>query len=187
MARLDRPLYRREPVRPTLSTAIGGRMRALILSSDRFEDSELLKPLQQLWAKGILVDIAAPQKGTITGKHRRRASADLALGAVRAEDYDLLLLPGGEAPARLRNIPEAVAIVTRFLLADKPVAAICHGPQLLIATGLMAGRTATCYRAANWRPQGRTISTVRWSLTASSSRRASRPTFPPSWARSSAP
>lgn len=124
-----------------------GRMRALILSSDRFEDSELLEPLQQLRAKGVSVDIAAPQKGTITGKHRRRASADLALGAVRAEDYDLLLLPGGEAPARLRNIPEAVAIVTRFLLADKPVAAICHGPQLLIATGLMVGRTATCYRA----------------------------------------
>jgi protease I len=122
-------------------------MRALILSSDRFEDSELLKPLQQLQAKGVAVDIAAPQKGTITGKHRHTANADLTLGAAQVEDYDLLLLPGGEAPVRLRNIPEAVAIVRRFLLADKPVAAICHGPQLLIATGLMAGRTATCYRA----------------------------------------
>jgi protease I len=105
------------------------------------------KPLQQLRAKGVVVDIAAPQQGPIIGKHRRRASAGLALGAVRAEDYDLLLLPGGEAPASLRNIPEAVAIARRFLLADKPVAAICHGPQLLIATGLMAGRTAACYRA----------------------------------------
>jgi protease I len=66
---------------------------------------------------------------------------------VRAGDYDLLLLPGGEAPASLRKVPEAVAIARRFLQADKPVAAICHGPQLLIATGLMAGRTATCYRA----------------------------------------
>jgi protease I len=53
---------------------------------------------------------------------------------VRAEDYDLLLLAGGEAPASLRKIPEAVAIGRRFLQADKPVAAICHGPQLLIAT-----------------------------------------------------
>jgi archaeal arginyl aminopeptidase len=122
-------------------------MRALILSSDHFEDSELLEPLQQLQAKGVAVDIAAPQTGPIIGEHRRRASAGLALGAVREEDYDLLLVPGGEAPASLRNIPEAVAIVRRFLLADKPVAAICHGPQLLIATGLMAGRTATCYRA----------------------------------------
>jgi protease I len=58
-----------------------------------------------------------------------------------------LLLPGGEAPASLRKIAEATAIARHFLRAGKPVAAICHGPQLLIATGLMSGRTATCYRA----------------------------------------
>ncbi|QWG13154.1 type 1 glutamine amidotransferase [Bradyrhizobium sediminis] len=122
-------------------------MRALIVSSDRFEDSELAEPRQQLLAKGVEVDIAAPQQRLITGKHGHRVSADLTLSAVRPEDYDLLLLPGGEAPASLRNLPEAVAIAQHFLRADKPVAAICHGPQLLIATGLMAGRTATCYRA----------------------------------------
>jgi protease I len=122
-------------------------MRALIVSSDRFEDSELSEPLQQLQSKGVEVDIAAPQQRPITGKHGHRVSAGLALSAVRAEDYDVLLLPGGEAPASLRKIPEAVAIARHFLQADKPVAAICHGPQLLIATGLMAGRTATCYRA----------------------------------------
>jgi protease I len=122
-------------------------MRALIVSSDRFEDSELSEPLRQLQAKGVEVDIAAPQQGPIVGKHGHRVSAGLALSAVRAEYYDLLLLPGGEAPASLRKIPEAVAIARHFLQADKPVAAICHGPQLLIATGLMAGRTATCYRA----------------------------------------
>ena len=121
-------------------------MRALILSSDRFEDSELSEPLKQLQAKGGDVDIAAPRQGSIIGKHGHRVSAGLALGAVRAEDYDLLLLPGGEAPASLRKIPEAVAIARHFLQAKKPVAAICHGPQLLIATGHMAGRTATCYR-----------------------------------------
>ena len=122
-------------------------MRALIVSSDRFEDSELSEPLQQLRANGVEVNVAAPQQGPITGKHGHRVSADLALSAVRTEDYDLLLLPGGEAPASLRKVPEAVAITRHFLQADKPVAAICHGPQLLIATGLMAGRTATCYRA----------------------------------------
>ena len=125
----------------------GGHMRALIVSADRFEDSELSEPLQQLQSKGVEVDIAAPQQRPITGKHGHRVSAGLALSAVRAEDYDVLLLPGGEAPASLRKIPEAVAIARHFLQADKPVAAICHGPQLLIATGLMAGRTATCYRA----------------------------------------
>ncbi len=122
-------------------------MRALIVSADRFEDSELSEPLLQLQAKGVAVDIAAPQPGPITGKHGRRVSAGLALSAVRAEDYDLLLLPGGEAPASLRKIPAAAAIARHFLASDKPVAAICHGPQLLLATGLMAGRTATGYRA----------------------------------------
>jgi protease I len=122
-------------------------MRALIVSSDRFADSELSAPLQQLQAKGMEVNIAAPEQGPIVGKHGHRVSADLALSAARAEDYDLLLLPGGEAPASLRKIPEAVAIARHFLQADKSVAAICHGPQLLSATGLMAGRTATCYRA----------------------------------------
>jgi putative intracellular protease/amidase len=71
-------------------------MRALIVSSDRFEDSELSEPLQQLQAKGVEVDIAAPQQGPITGKHGHRVSAGLALSAVHAEDYDLLLLPGGK-------------------------------------------------------------------------------------------
>jgi protease I len=122
-------------------------MRALIVSADRFEDSELSEPLQQLRARGVEVDIAAPQQGPITGKHGHTVSASLALSSVRAEDYDLLLLPGGKVPASLRKNPEAVAIARHFLQADKPVAAICHGPQLLIATGLMAGRTATCYRA----------------------------------------
>jgi protease I len=122
-------------------------MRALIVSADRFEDSELSEPLQELGAGGVEVDIAAPQQGPITGKHGHRVIAGLALSAVRAEDYELMVLPGGEASASLRKIPEAVAIARHFLQADKPVAAICHGPQLLIATGLMAGRTATCYRA----------------------------------------
>jgi protease I len=121
-------------------------MRALIISSDRFEDSELAEPLRQLRAKGVEVDIAAPQKGSITGKHGHKACAGLALDAVRPEIYDLLLLPGGKAPASLRKDPEAVAIARHFLQANKPVAAICHGPQLLIPTGLLAGRSATCYR-----------------------------------------
>ena len=129
-------------------------MRALIVSADRFEDRELSEPLQQLEAKGVQVDIAASRLGPITGKHGLRVSAGLTLSAVRVEDYDLLLLPG-EAPASLRKIPEAAAIARHFVEANKPVAAICHGPQLLIATGLMAGRTATCYRAVRDGVKGR--------------------------------
>jgi protease I len=98
-------------------------MRALIVSSDRFEDSELAEPLRQLLAQGVAVDVAAPQAGLITGKHGHKASAGLALDAVRPEIYDLLLVPGGKAPASLRKNPEAVAIARYFLEADKPVAA----------------------------------------------------------------
>jgi protease I len=121
-------------------------MRALIISADRFEDSELYEPLAQLQAKGVAVDLAAPQQGLITGKHGHRVTAGLALEAVHPADYDLLVVPGGKAPATLQKNPMAVAIARNFLANDKPVAAICHGPQVLIATGLMAGRTATCYR-----------------------------------------
>ena len=56
-------------------------------------------------------------------------------------------MPGGKAPATLQQHPEAVAIAHYFLAANKTVAAICHGPQVLIPTGLLAGRTATCYRS----------------------------------------
>jgi protease I len=121
-------------------------MRALIISADRFEDSELTEPLYRLRAKGVDVDVAAPHKGPIIGKHGHEVYAGLALDAVRPEDYGLLVLPGGKAPATLQKNPAAVAIARHFLAVGKPVAAICHGPQVLIPTGLFAGRTATCYR-----------------------------------------
>lgn len=121
-------------------------MRALIISADLFEDSELVEPLRQLRAKRVEVDVAAPQKGPIVGKHGHTVSAGRALETVEPEAYDLLILPGGEAPASLRNNPEAVAVARHFLEAGKPVAAICHGPRVLIASGLLAGRSATCYR-----------------------------------------
>ena len=76
-------------------------MRALIVSSDRFEDRELSEPLRQLREKGVEVDIAAPEQRPITGKHGHRVSAGLSLSAVRPEDYDLLLLPGGEGQGAL--------------------------------------------------------------------------------------
>lgn len=121
-------------------------MRVLIISSDQFEDSELIEPLHQLRAKGVAVDVAAPRQGPITGKHGHKVDAGLAFGAVDPIDYDMLIVPGGKAPASLRTNAEAVTIARHFLRSDKPVAAICHGPQVLIATGLLAGRNATCYR-----------------------------------------
>lgn len=92
------------------------------------------------------MDLVVPQKGSITGKHSHKVEAGLALDEVQPEIYDLLVLPGGKAPAKLQKNAQAVAIARYFLEAGKPVAAICHGPQVLIPSGLLVGRTATCYR-----------------------------------------
>ncbi len=66
---------------------------------------------------------------------------------MNADNYDLLLLPGGKAPAELRKQQAALEIARFFFAGNKPVAAICHGPQILISAGLLKGRRATCYKA----------------------------------------
>jgi protease I len=122
-------------------------IRALIVSADGFEDSELIEPLTRLTASGVAVDVAAPKKGAIRGKRGQEIEAQLALTDVRPETYDLLVLPGGKAPAALQHAPEALAIARHFMARKKPVAAICHGPQILAAAGLLSGRRATSYSA----------------------------------------
>lgn len=123
----------------------GHEMQALIISADQFEDSELIEPLRQLQARGVRVAVAAPERKTITGKHGGKVDVDLDFESVRPDDYHLLILPGGAAPASLKKDSRAVALVRHFLQTDKPVAAICHGPQLLVAAVPMAGRRATGY------------------------------------------
>lgn len=122
-------------------------MKILILSADRFEDSELLVPLARLREAGMQVDIGSFSVGTIHGKHGESAHANRALAEIRAEDYDALMLPGGKAPAALRQDAQVLALVRHFFAAGKPVAAICHGPQVLISAGVLAGRTLTAYRS----------------------------------------
>lgn len=121
-------------------------MRALIVSDDLFEDTELLVPLYRLLEENIAVDIASSESGTISGKHNYSVAVDLSLNEVKAENYDLLILPGGKAPAKLRKSQKLQTIVRHFFAADKPVAAICHGPQILVSAGVLKGRTATCYK-----------------------------------------
>ena len=122
-------------------------MKALIISADNFEDSELLVPYYRLREEGIEVDVAAPAKGSILGKHGYEVSVDMTLDEVNAADYGLLVLPGGKAPAEIRKIPRALEIARAFFSDNRPVAAICHGPQTLVSAGLLRGRRATCYQA----------------------------------------
>lgn len=120
-------------------------MRALIVSADHFEDSELLVPFYRLEEEGLEVDVASIARGKIHGKHGYEVVVNKALRDVDPNDYDLLVLPGGKAPATLRKEQAAIAIAQDFMRRNKPVAAICHGPQILITAGVMQARHATCY------------------------------------------
>lgn len=122
-------------------------MRALIISADNFEDSELLVPYYRLKEEGLEVDIASIKKGKIKGEHSYEVEANKILKDVNPDDYDILILPGGKAPETIRKEKKAIEIARHFFQKNKPVSAICHGPQTLITAGLLKGRHATCYKS----------------------------------------
>ncbi len=122
-------------------------MKALLISADRYEDTELFVPYYRLLEEGIETDIVSIKKGLIKGKHGYEAEATKTLTQVAADDYDILVLPGGRAPEEVRKEPKAVEIARDFFMKGKPVVAICHGPQILITAGLLKGKHATCYRS----------------------------------------
>ena len=122
-------------------------MRVLMISADNFEDSELLVPYYRFQEEGMQVDVASHKIGPIKGKHGYEVSANRSISDTNPDSYDLLCLPGGKAPETVRKEPAALAICRRFFEQNKPVAAICHGPQTLISAGLLKDRRATCYQS----------------------------------------
>ncbi|HSO07046.1 MAG TPA: type 1 glutamine amidotransferase domain-containing protein [Pelomicrobium sp.] len=122
-------------------------MRVLIISAAGFEDTELLVPWYRLREAKVPVDVVSLERGPFAGKHGYEVEAGHSVDEVTVDAYDMLILPGGKAPARLRESEKVLAIVREFFDQDKPVAAICHGPQILVSAGVMEGRTATCYQS----------------------------------------
>ncbi|MCS7199455.1 MAG: type 1 glutamine amidotransferase [Caldimicrobium sp.] len=122
-------------------------MRALIISADGFEDTELLYPLYRLIEEGVPVDIASIKRGNIKGKHGYVVSANLSIEEVVPENYQLLILPGGKAPSILRENPLVLDVVKKFFKENKLIGALCHGPQILVSTGLVANRRMTGYKS----------------------------------------
>lgn len=122
-------------------------MRVLVISGDGFEDSELTEPVAALEQAEIDVDIASLVSGIIRGKKGAEVQANLTVMDADTGDYDVLLLPGGKAPARLRESEEVLSLARSFAASGKPIAAICHGPQILISAGLVEGRRMTSYKA----------------------------------------
>lgn len=124
--------------------------RILIVATDGFEQSELFEPRQALIDAGATVTLASPAADPIQGmKHDEKGDTitpDILLDAARIEAFDGLILPGGVAnPDTLRTNAKAVAIVRAFVDAGKPVAAICHGPWLLVEADVVKGRTVTSW------------------------------------------
>lgn len=131
------------------STPLTGTSIA-VLATDGFEQSELMLPHRALAEAGATVVIIAPKAGSIIGWNRhdwgRSVRVDRKLSAVRAEDFDALVLPGGTLNADTLRLDKAAIALTRdFVHAGTPIAAICHGPWLLIEAGGAEGHRLTSW------------------------------------------
>ncbi|MCW3087479.1 MAG: type 1 glutamine amidotransferase [Sediminibacterium sp.] len=123
-----------------------------ILTDDGFEEEELTSPKKALEEAGALVYIVSPQKKKVKAwKHDHwsiELPVDICVDEAKEENYDALVLPGGVLnPDQLRTNKKAVAFANKFFEHHKPVAAICHGPQLLIETGRLKGTKMTSYHS----------------------------------------
>lgn len=137
--------------------------KILMLVGDFGEDYEIMVPFQALLAIGHAVHAVCPDKQagewvataihdfeghqTYSEKPGHRFTLNAAFADVRPDQYDALVIPGGRAPEYLRLNPKVLEVVRHFFAANKPVAAICHGAQLLAAAGVLEGRTCSAYPA----------------------------------------
>jgi len=124
--------------------------RVAILATDGVEQVELEVPRKALDNAGAITHLIAPEEGSIQAMNHdekgARIPVDRVLADARPSEYDALLLPGGVAnPDRLRMNQQAVHFVREFMLSDKPVAAICHAPWMLVEANAVAGRTLTSW------------------------------------------
>ena len=137
--------------------------KLLLLAGDFVEDYEIMVPFQALQMVGHTVHAVCPgkRKGeqvrtaihdfegdqTYTEKRGHNFTLNATFADVKAEDYDALVISGGRAPEYIRLNPQVLAIVRHFFSANKPVASICHGAQLLAAAGVVKGRKVNAYPA----------------------------------------
>ena len=128
------------------------KAKVVILATHGFEQSELEVPLQRLRHAGAEVVVVSPEKGQIRGWKDKdwgeSVNVDKVLGEVSADDYDAIVLPGGQInPDLLRIDAAALQLIRDFLDSGKVVAAICHAPWLLIEVNAVRGRQVTSYKS----------------------------------------
>ncbi len=140
-----------------------GAKKILMLVGDFGEDYEIMVPFQALQMVGHTVHAVCPDKKagdqvrtavhdfegdqTYSEKPGHNFTLNASFADVDPEEYDALVIPGGRAPEYLRLNQRVLEVTRHFIEADKPIAAICHGAQILTATGLLAGRACTAYPA----------------------------------------
>lgn len=125
-------------------------VKVAILTESGFEQIELTGPKEAMEKAGMTVHIISPQPKEVKAWDKDHwgttLPVDVQLDAANPEKYNALLLPGGVLnPDKLRMNPKAIAFIKHFFQTNKPVAAICHGAQTLIETGMLRGRTLTSY------------------------------------------
>lgn len=126
--------------------------RILILATNGFEQSELEVPRDRLKEAGALVEVVSPEVGEIKGWDKkdwgRAVAVDKDLKSAKADDYDAIVLPGGQInPDLLRVNKDALTLIRTFYDAGKVVAAVCHAPWLLIESGIAKGKRMTSYHS----------------------------------------
>jgi len=132
-----------------MATELNGK-RVAILVTNGFEQVEMVKPRKALDEAGAKTDLISPMKGEVQGwNHEDKGDkfrVDVPLETADPENYDALLLPGGVMnPDRLRMNPRAVQFTRHFFDEGRPIAAICHGPWLLIEADVVRGRRVTSW------------------------------------------
>jgi protease I len=111
--------------------------QVIIITADDTEDMEFFYPYYRLTEAGYTVDVATPRGGAFKGKHGLGLKNTKSISDVKPQDYILLYIPGGKAPAELRKNEDVLRFVKEFAASRKPIAAICHGPQVLISADLV--------------------------------------------------
>lgn len=157
--------------------------KILMLVGDFVEDYEAMVPFQMLLMVGHCVDTVCPGKNagetvktaihdfegdqTYSEKPGHNFGISTDFSSVKATDYDALVIPGGRAPEYLRLNPDVLSLVQDFNSDNKPIAAICHGPQILVAAGVLQGKSCSAYPACGpdvtiaggtWIPNNETFS-----------------------------
>ena len=121
--------------------------KVLIITADDTQDLEFFYPYYRLNEAGYTVDVATPKGGSFKGKMGMGLKETLSIDDVSPESYALVYIPGGKAPAELRDNSKVISFVKAFAQTGKPIAAICHGPQVLVTADLVRGKKIAAYES----------------------------------------